>query len=209
MKVPKYSISFLIIIISLKIIYLIVEVYYNGHLIDVISSSNITIKTLENIEEFGHSVSSIGLTLLLTPFFYLAIKKAFKTNTILTFIATSSFMIVSFFTFKILLVFTMDKIIEKNSDKRHSSYYISAFKYGMLNNQMGYETFIPRERLKNLNIEDRIIISNMFLLTLIDKSLTDKLVNKGQDIFVDLFIKRYDFENYQESKRTFENKYKK
>jgi hypothetical protein len=206
LKLPKYSIYFLVFIISLKVIYLIVEVYYNGHLIDVVTSADINVEDFENIETMGHRVSAIGITLLLTPVFYLLIKKFINLSAMLMTITTLSFMLISFLGFQALLVMAMDEIIEQNKDKRYSSYYVSAFKYGLLNQNMGYETFIPKERLKSLNIEDKIIISNMFLLTLVDKSLTDKLINSGSNIFVDMFIKQYNMNDYRESKMAFTTK---
>lgn len=180
--------------------------YYNGHLIDVVTSTDVSVEDFENIETMGHRVSAIGITLLLTPVFYLLIKKFFNLSAILMTVTTLSFMLVSFLGFQALLVMAMDKIIEQNKDKRYSSYYVSAFKYGLLNQHMGYETFIPKERLKNLNIEDKIMISNMFLLTLVDESLTDKLIKNGSNVFVDMFIRQYNMDDFTESKRVFTTK---
>ena len=34
----------------------------------------------------------------------------------------------------------------------------------MLNSQMGYGSFIPKERLENLTIEDKVLIANIFFI---------------------------------------------
>ena len=206
MSIPKYSKTFIIFIISTKIIYLIFEVYYNGHLLDVISNSNITVNTMKSIENLGHNISAIGITLLLLPIYYLFIKSVLKKKKEIIFFSLVIFSLISFFGFKSLLTNIMDDIVKSNSDKRYSSYYIAIFKYGMLNNYMGYETFIPKNRIQNLTIEDKVIVSNIFLLTLIDKTLVNKLVNNGSDIFTDLIIKKYAWNSYQTSKSTFEKK---
>ena len=206
MKLPKYSIYFLFFIIVSKLVYLVFEAYYNGHLIEIVSNPNISIDIFKNIEQLGHNISAIGITLLLTPFAYLIIKKIVQNKSIIIFVSVSIFMVISFFSFQSLLTKVMDDLVKSNSDKRYSSYYISIFKYGMLNNYMGYETFIPKDRLVNPTIEDRIMISNMFLLTLVDSSLTDKLINKGGNIFTDLVIKKYSWDHYKKHEESFNNK---
>ncbi len=47
---------------------------------------------------------------------------------------------------------------QENRDKRFSSYYATNLKYKMINKEMGYSSFIPKERLENLSLEDRVII---------------------------------------------------
>ena len=206
MTLPKYSKAFFVFIISSKIIYLIFEVYYNGHLLDVISNSNITTESMKSIENLGHNISAIGITLLLFPVYYLITKSFLKKKRELILFSLILFSLISFFGFKSLLTNIMDDIVKSNSNKRYSSYYIAIFKYGMLNNYMGYETFIPKNRIQNLTVEDKIMVSNMFLLTLVDKTLVNKLVNNGSDIFTDLIIKQYSWNNYQTSKNAFEKK---
>lgn len=208
MKLPKYTVNFLVFIIVSKIIYLVFEAYYNGYLVETVSNPDISVDILKNIEQLGHNISAMGMTLLLTPFIYLLIKKIVQNKPKIIVISVSFFMIISFFSFQSLLTKIMDDMVELNSDKRYSSYYISIFKYGMLNNYIGYETFIPKNRLENLTIEDRIMISNIFLLTLVDSSLTDRIVNKGGNIFTDLVIKQYSWNHYKESELSFNNKIK-
>jgi len=203
--INKYGIFFLSIIIFSKILYLALEIYYNGHLIDTVTGTNVTINAMEKLEELGHNISALGFSLLLLPFMYLVIKK-FTTNRFKVVLLNFSVFCIVFFSFKIILTETMDYIVDKNSDKRFSSYYISIFKYGMLNNTMGYESFIPRDRIGNMSIEDKVIISNIFLLNYLDETLIDKLLNEGVNNIVDTIIKKYDFDRYLSEKTNIENK---
>jgi len=203
--VKKYGIYFLILIIFSKIAYLILEIYYNGYLIDTVTSSSVTLKTMEKLEELGHNVSSLGFSLLLLPFIYLLVKKYTNKRINLVIINFVAF-IIMFVSFKTLLTETMNYIVKENSDKRFSSYYISIFKYGMLNNTMGYESFIPRDRIEKMTIEDKVILSNIFILNYVDEKLIDKLLNDGVNNIVDTIIKKYDFNRYIDEKRNIENK---
>lgn len=65
----KYSITFLIVIIVVKLIYLYFESHYNGSLIDISSDPNVEKEILNNLELYGHKLSAIGLTLLVIPLF--------------------------------------------------------------------------------------------------------------------------------------------
>jgi hypothetical protein len=207
--IPKYGTYFLVFIIISKIIYLGVEIFYNGYLIDVITDSSVTQESLEFIESLGHNVSSVGLTLLLAPFFYLLYKKIMsgESKPMLPVVLVIT-MVGLFFIFHTALTSLMDKIVIDNKDKRYTSYYISAFKYGMLNGSLGYESLIPKENLSNLKIEDRVILSNIFLLNYIDETLIDKLINKGQNQFADVFILKYGHDEYKDAEIKFENKIK-
>jgi hypothetical protein len=204
---PKYGVVFLIFIITAKVLYLGVEVFYNGYLIDVITNAKVTKESLNSIESLGHNVSSVGLTLLFLPLFYLLYKKFFfKRENFTLYISVVATTIALFFTFHTLLTSLMDSVVLQNKDKRYSSYYISAFKYGMLNNSLGYESFIPKSHLENLNIEDKVMISNIFLLNYIDETLIEKLIKRGQSQFADVFILKYGNEKYEQSKKDFEKK---
>lgn len=201
----KYSITFLIVIIVVKLIYLYFESHYNGSLIDISSDPNVEKEILNNLELYGHKLSAIGLTLLVIPLFYLVFKKYFTELKTFIFLGISSIIIYSFF--YILLNILIEKIIENNKDKRYSAYYTTIFKYGMLNNKMGYNSFIPNERLENLSIEDKVLISNMFLLTFFDSELISRLVKNGTKL-TEAYISKYDFENYKKSESQFNDKVK-
>jgi len=205
MSVPKYGIGFLIFIIFAKVSYLFLEVYYNGYLIEIITNNSVTPVILEELESLGHNVSSIGLTLLLTPLFYLILKRIISIPKLVPLLLVS-FMTLSFFTFHSLLVSLMDKVVDTYKEKRYSSYYVSTFKYAMLNGSLGYETFMPRENLKNFDVLDRVLVANMFLLNYIDDSLIDKLIDRGQEQFIDVFILKYSLEDYDRSRIGFETR---
>lgn len=201
----KYSITFLILIIVLKLIYLYFESHYNGSLIDISSDPNIEKEILNNLELYGHKLSAIGLTLLFIPLFYLGLKKYF--NEFKTFIFLGIFSIILYSFFYVSLNKLIEKIIEDNKDKRYSAYYTTIFKYGMLNNKMGYNSFIPNERLENLSIEDKVLISNMFLLTFFDSELISRIVKNGTKL-TEAYISKYDFDNYKKSELQFNDKVK-
>jgi len=204
---PKYGAYFLAFIIISKIIYLGVEVFYNGYLIDTITSASVTKESLEYIESLGHNVSSVGLTLLVLPFFYLLYRKFITGESKVMIPALSGItLVVLFFSFHTMLTSLMDKIVEDNKSKRYTSYYISAFKYGMLNGSLGYESFMPKSHLENPTIEDKVILSNIFLLNFIDEKLIDKFVARGQDQFADVFILNYGHDDYKEAEKKFETK---
>jgi len=207
MSIPKYGLGFLLFIIISKLSYLFLEIYYNGYLIEVITNNSITPALLEELESLGHNVSSIGLTLLLTPLFYLLFKKFIHFPKVVP-LAVAAFMVLSFFTFHSLLTSLMDKVVETYKEKRYSSYYVSTFKYAMLNGSLGYETFMPKENLKNFDVLDRVLVANMFLLNYIDDSLIDKLIDRGQEQFIDVFILKYSLADYDKSRTSFENRVK-
>lgn len=202
MSRKKFSIYFIAFIIFAKIVYLFFEIYYNIHLIDVVSSAKVTQFTLENLESLGHNISAVGITLLILPFIYLLSKridkKAFRMSLLV--ILTIS----SFFGIKKSLEHFMQKVVEENRDKGYSSYYLSAFKYAMLNEYMGYNSFIPKESLANLTIDDRVMISNIFILNYLDKSLIDRIIKRGQNHFTDIFIEQYHSKEYNNAKIKFE-----
>ena len=202
----KYSGYFLAFIIIAKVIYLFVEIYYNTTLIDTINSLESTKESLKYLESLGHNISSVGFTLLVTPFLYLVYKKFIPKAT--PYILSIS-MIVLFFSFHAALTSLMDKIIEDNKDKRYSSYYISGFKYGMLNNVFGYESFIPHSHFNYLNTTDKVILSNIFLLNYIDESIINKLINDGQEQIIDTFIFKNHKHTFRQDQDRFEDEAKK
>jgi len=207
MSIPKYGLGFLLFIIFAKLSYLFLEVYYNGYLIEVITNNTVTPALLEELESLGHNVSSIGLTLLLTPLFYLLFKRYVHFPKVVP-LAVAAFMVLSFFTFHSLLTSLMEKVVETYKEKRYSSYYVSTFKYAMLNGSLGYETFMPKENLKNFDVLDRVLVANMFLLNYIDDSLIDNLIDRGQEQFIDVFILKYSLADYDKSRTSFENRVK-
>ena len=201
----KYSILFLLIIILAKVIYLLFEIDYNGSLLDIVSKPKVDKEELESLELYGHKLSSIGLTLLVIPFLYLVYNFIVKNKILVYILLVITSMVVYLGIYKSLTML-IDKIVEENKDKRYYSYYATTFKYGMLNSQMGYGSFIPKERLENLTIEDKVLIANIFLLMAYDDKLVDKVAenkNKLTETYL-LNQKNKEYENkYKESENKF------
>ena len=204
---PKHrlGIYFIVALIVAKIIYLMFETYYNGYVIDMVTSTEVAKNTLDRLEMLGSNISSTGITLLFLPLFYLISKRFFFMHKGVAAIVIVLLSLASFFLVKELLSYATDKIVEANHDKRYESYYIEMFKYGMLTKKLGYSSFIPRENLENLSVKDKIIISNLFLLTNFDKELINKFIGIGKEKFFDIYVHKYFQVNYRVAKGLIED----
>ena len=184
-KKVTYALYFLILLILSKIVYLFLESNYNYDVLKAVSDYTITQDNLKQIETKGHILSSIGLSLLILPFAYLLIKRKIQNETNTFIFSIVSFIITSF-VFYNLLTFAMNKIVEKNSDKRYEAYYTGLLKYGILSEKFGYEKFINKDiDIKN-DITSTVLISNMFLLSFVDKEVVNKVREQGKDEMVNL-----------------------
>ncbi len=208
-NVPKMSLAFILFVIIAKIIYLLFESYYNGYIIDVVTTSNVTKDVLKQIEGIGNKISSVGLTLLILPVYYLLVKKPLAFHAGVRGLVLLAMSILTFFAIHRGLYYAVDKIIENHKDKRYESYYIGLFKYGMLTKKLGYSSFIPKKNLEHLSIEDKVLITNLFLLTQFDPVLIKKLVDIGQDEFFDIYVDKYFQDNYYIARTRFEDYAKK
>lgn len=196
---PKMSLLFIIFLIVAKLLYLLFETYYNGFVIDIVTSTNATKELLEQLEGFGNKISTVGLTLLLLPVYYLIIKKYLNFHTGVRYIVLGISTLLTLVIIHSFLNSVIDRIVQANSDKRYEAYYIELFKYGMLTGKLGYSTFIPKEHLQNLSIDDKVIITNLFLLTQFDKALITKFVNEGKEKFFDIYVHKYFKNHYKKS----------
>ena len=139
---------------------------------------------------------------------------------IITNITKYKLIIVSFLGITSILIYTsiydgltdlIEHIVKENRDKRFSSYYATNLKYKMMNNEMEYSSFIPKERLENLSLEDRVIISNLFLLLMHDETLVDRIFDKKNELTESFLLeqKNEKMENsYKEAENKFNNKVK-
>lgn len=187
--VSKRIIKFILFLIIAKLVYLALESYYNGLLLDTVTRFGIGKQSFIDLEHLGHKLTSFGLTLLLMPLFYwLSTLKIHKITSPIIFIALT---IGSTYGIYQGLTKLMDYLVAQQSNKRYESYYVTAFKYGILSQQMGYEKFIPKENLKHPSIEDKVLLANMFLLTHIDTELLHNLFNIGKPYFLDVFIQQF------------------
>lgn len=202
---PKMGFYFMLALIIAKLIYLGFESYYNGFVIDVVTSTHVDKELLEKLENFGNRVSSVGITLLLIPFYYLVVKKFFEFHQGVMIIVIMLLTFGTYYGIHKGLNRAVFEIVKQNKDKRYESYYIELFKYGMLTGKLGYSSFIPKENLENLSIYDKVMISNLFLLTQIDKDLIKKFVSRGKESFFDIYIHKYFQEDYNQARYRFED----
>lgn len=196
----KFSLLFLFLIVVIKLVYLYFEADYNGYLLDTVTNGEVTKEIFDSLEHYGHTLSAIGLTLLIVPMLYILFKKYL--NEIKTLLILMPISYALFFGFYNGLNYAIDEIVEKNKDKRYSSYYTTILKYGLINNKMGYNSLVPNERLKNLSIEDKVMVSNIFLLAFTEKAFIDKLIG-SKDKLVGAFISQYHYEDYKKAETEF------
>lgn len=197
-----FSILFIIIIIISKLTYLVFESYYNYQVLETVIDYTVTKDDLHKLELLGHNISSVGLALLVTPFGYLLFKRFFNKE-IKVLLATLLLFSVSFYGFQKGLVVTMDKIVEHNSDKRYESYYVGLLKYGIISGNMGYEKFIKNDINITNDITSKVLISNLFLLTFIDKEIVNKVSSQGKNIITDLYITKIIRDKYDNDREEF------
>jgi len=192
-------------LIVAKLIYLGFESYYNGFVIDVVTSTHVDHDLLKTLENFGNRISSVGITLLILPLYYLVVKKFFEFHKGVMVIVVVMLTVATYFGIHKGLNKAVFEIVKQNKDKRYESYYIELFKYGMLTGKLGYSSFIPKENLDDLSIYDKVMISNLFLLTQIDKDLIKKFVSRGKESFFDIYIHKYFQEDYNDARYRFED----
>jgi len=205
LQLPKMGFYFMLSLIIAKLIYLGFESYYNGFVIDVVTSTHVDQDLMNKLESFGNRISSVGITLLVIPFYYLVVKKFFEFHQGVMVIVMIILTFATYFGIHKGLNRAVFEIVKQNKDKRYESYYIELFKYGMLTGKLGYSSFIPKENLDNLSIYDKVMISNLFLLTQIDKDLIKKFVSRGKESFFDIYINKYFQEDYNEARYRFED----
>jgi len=186
----KYPIYFFLAIFIAKFGYVIVESFYNYYVLITTTKAEVTQETLKNLNENGHLISAFGLTILLIPLFYYFVKKQ---NNKKIYIILSSASIIVFIVMYNLLNIAVDTIVESNKDKRYDAFYISLLKIGMLNNKFSYNSFIDNKKIANnsLDVNDRILLTNSFLLLYADQKLIDKLRLRGKETVADMYIEKY------------------
>lgn len=194
----KYPIYLFMAMLIAKIVYVVVESFYNNYVLEITTSATLSKDTVEQLNTTGHTISAIGVTLLLIPFFYLLVKK-YSEKIIYLSIAIAS--IITFILTYNILNTAIDSIVESNKDKRHNAYYINFFKYGMLNNLFTYNSFIDNQKIQddNLDANDRLLLVNSFLLLHADKDLIEKLKKRGKEVTAEVYISKHDDGKYAKS----------
>ena len=122
----------MVALIVAKLIYLGFESYYNGFVIDVVTSTHVDHDLLKTLENFGNRISSVGITLLILPLYYLVVKKFFEFHQGVMVIVVIMLTVTTYFGIHKGLNKAVFEIVKQNKDKRYESYYIELFKYGML-----------------------------------------------------------------------------
>lgn len=202
-KSIKYSSYFLILLIIAKLIYIFLESNYNHDILRIFTDFNTTEDTLKAIEKQGHTLSSVGLALLVLPFAYLFIKRYLK-NESKVFISSMVIFSCLIYIFYNMLTTIMDEIIARNSDKRYEAYYSSMFKYGILSKNFGYEAFIQKDVNFEEDVASSVLLSNIFLLSFVDESLIERVKDQAKLPMVDLAIERSDKKDeYENSRKKF------
>jgi len=187
LKNLKYPLYLFLLILFAKVGYVIVESFYNFHVLSITTSAELSREIIEELNINGHKISAIGITLLLLPFLYLLVKRLDRVKMIaLLSMLTFSTYFVAYESLNILI----EKIVQTNKEKRHDAYYVNIFKYGILNNIFAYDSFIENKKIQNntLDVNDRILLTNSFLLLHADKDLIDKLKQRGKERVADLYI---------------------
>src|SRR5690606_35894174 len=140
------------------------------HVLYTTTSAELSKETIEELNINGHRISAIGITLLLLPFLYFIVKRLQKIKMILAlFVLSVLTYTLSYQSLNIIV----EKIVDINKEHRHDAYYVNIFKYGILNNIFAYDSFIQNQKIQNdtLDVNDRILLTNTFLLLYADKEL--------------------------------------
>ena len=198
----KYPIYLFALILISKIGYIVVESFYNLHVLTVTTDAHLTKEILEELNTNGHKISAIGITLLIVPFLYFLVKKL---PTLLMSISLSVLSVGTYFIAYEALNVIINKVVESNKDKRHDAYYINIFKYGVLNNVFAYNSFIDNQKIvdNNLDVNDRILLTNSFLMLSADENLITKLKEKGKDKVAEAYFGNTLQDDYNEKYELF------
>jgi len=184
-----YPLFLFIGILLAKVGYIGVESFYNYHILISTTSPELSRQTAESLNLNGHRISSVGITLLLMPLFYFLLKRL-SSKLMYSLLAVLS--LGSYVLSYNLLNQAVDYIVETNKDKRHEAYYINVFKYGVLNDIFTYDSFISAQRVRSntLTVNDRILLTNTFLLLYADENLVKKLKDRGKNKVADEYTDR-------------------
>lgn len=186
--VNRYGFGFLIVLVLLKLVYLGFESYYNINIIELINNPNASQSDFEKFEKFGHTLTATGITLMFLSVFYYYSKKINESMVVRVFITLIPSVIL-FFAVYSSLEKIMNKIVEINKEYRYEAYYTNIIRQAVLTNTGYYEGIFGKDNI-DLNLEDKILLSNVFLLPIIDKDIIERTVGK-KDVLVDIGVAYY------------------
>ena len=197
-RVFGFSVYFLLFLIITKSLYILAETIYNSIVVDGNSTLDLTQENLQNIQDLGLLVSTTGFILLILPLIYklslyVTIKDVKNAFLRVIFIVVSSFFIflVTYTAFERLT----DYIIEKAKNERYDAYYLTMLKNGILNNILGYSSFIvdrnTTDGKHDFSIEDKVVGLNLYLLLFVDDKVIQNMVDHGVDNIYRFQLKKF------------------
>ncbi|MFA5455954.1 MAG: hypothetical protein WC272_11630 [Sulfurimonas sp.] len=200
LKLPLFL--FVAVLIA-KIGYVIVESFYNYYVFITTTSANLTQESVEQLNQNGHIISAFGITLLLIPVVFFFIRRFLNKYLYVSILLSSVIIYAAAYS---SLEYAIEKIVELNKEKRHDAYYVNVFKYGVLNNIFAYDSFVDSAKVLNntLDVNDRILFTNTFLLLHADEALITKLKERGKEKVSELYVEMYKKEDYESKFREFE-----
>ncbi len=198
----KYPLFLFIGVILFKLGYIVVESYYNYYVLTITTGASLTKETLDALNTNGHLISATGITLLLFPFLYFISNRLSSESTYIVLVFLS---VVTFSISYQSLNAVVDKIVEENKEKRHDAYYVNVFKYGVLNNIFVYDSFVDSKKIQtnSIDVNDRILLTNTFLLLHADEKLISKLKERGKAKVADLYISQNLQEDFTRKKELY------
>lgn len=210
----KLVLKTVIVLVLIKCIYILLEYFYNINIFNISSSKDLFNEGIVNqLNENGHRISSIGITLILTPIFYIFIKNIKGVTKTVLYVVIPT---IIYFSTYYSLNKIVDIIVEQNKEKRYEAYYLNVFKIGLLHNYFEYDSFIDNEKIKNdtLSEEDKLLFLNTFLLLNAREDFIETLKQKGEPSFANIYINqnRSDFDDkynkYLEFDKEVQSKFK-
>lgn len=198
----KYPVGLFFLLLALKLFYIVIESFYNYDVLSITTNAQLIQEEIEALNIKGHQISSLGITLLLIPFFYLIVKRF---RSIVIYLSVFAFAILSYIGIYHSLNIIVEKVVQANSDKRHNAYYLNLFKYGILNNIFSYNSFInSSETASNtLSIDSKILLTNTFLALYADDALIEKLKERGKERVADIYLQKEGKEEYEKEYENF------
>jgi len=199
----KYPTLMFFIIFCLKIFYIVIESNYNYDVLNTTTNALLSQDDIEALNITGHQISSLGITLLLVPFFYMIVKRL---NGFMLYVTMILFCIGSYHGIYTGLNKIVDKVVESQHEKRHDAYYLNLFKYGILNNIFAYNSFVSSDEIQNnsLHIDSKIVLTNTFLALYADQKLIDKIKERGKERVADIYIQKNGKEKYEADFKKFQ-----
>ncbi len=175
-----------------KLAYLIVEAYYNNLLLEFAGSGDFTEQQANNIQQFGHALAGVGMTLALLGVLYPFIKRVLdrRTNhrtgtdkptnrftTLLYRVVMYSIITITVFTITYkgqeLLI---DHLVSKaDNTLRHDAYYLNMLRSLLARGDIQHTGIIPSRTNEKLSFEDKLVLAEIPIVIFDDSGLIDRM----------------------------------